>query len=200
MYRIAEVLLELAIKLGVQFQFESQIDEILVDKGETKGVRIGSTIFDSDIVVANSDASETIVNLISNEHISRRKKEKTSRIEPSCSGFVLLLGIDKQYEQLVHHNIFFTKNYKHEFHQIFEEKVMPDDPTIYIANTSYSNPSHAPEGCSNLFILVNAPYLSNNYSWKANTNKYETKIINELEQRGLSGLSKHITVSTNDYS
>ncbi|RNC85278.1 MAG: phytoene desaturase [Balneola sp.] len=194
MYRLTVVLEELALKLGVQFHFNSPVEEIVIEKSQTKGVRSQEKYFHSDIVIANSDSTETILNLIGDDHFPKRKKEKASKIEPSCSGFVLLLGIDKQYDQLVHHNIFFSKNYEHEFHQIFKEKVMPDDPTIYIANTSFSDPAHAPEGGSNLFVLVNAPYLSEYYSWENHVQAYSKKVIQGLEQRGLDGLSDAIVV------
>lgn len=194
MYRIAEALLALATRLGVQFYFDSPIDEIRVTNGKAKAVKVGNSVYDSDLIVANSDATETMINLVSDEQVSKKRKEKISQIEPSCSGFVMLLGIDKKYEQLVHHNIFFSESYEHEFHQIFKDKVMPDDPTIYVANTSYSDPIHAPDGCSNLFILVNAPYLSDSFSWENNSQEYASKVIDELEKRGLDKLSKHIKV------
>ncbi len=143
-------------------------------------------------MIANSDATDTITNLLPKTSFSKRKIKKVKSIEPSCSGFVLLLGIDTKYEQLVHHNIFFSDDYKREFEQIFEEKVMPDDPTIYIANTSFSEPDHAPSGGSNLFILVNAPYLSDHYDWKDEQHSYEKKVISKLEKRGLTNLRSHI--------
>lgn len=193
LYNVAEALLKLAESLGVQFQFNAEVSEILVNNGKAQGLKFkDETEIISDIVISNSDATETIVRLLTNSAVSSQKKEKAENIEPSCSGFVLMLGIDKQYEQLVHHNIFFSDDYEHEFQQIFHDKVMPDDPTIYIANTSYSDPSHAQNGGSNLFILVNAPYLSKHYDWAQNEQAYGDTVISELESRGLDDLRKHI--------
>jgi phytoene desaturase len=103
----------------------------------------------------------------------------------------LLLGLNHTYDQLKHHNIFFSADYKQEFHDIFNMKQLPDDPTIYVANTSFSEAEDAPNGCSNLFILVNAPYL-NKLAEDPKTPDYAQKIISELEERGLTGLSEHI--------
>ncbi len=193
MYKIAETLFWIANSLGVDFVFDAEVSEIMVSGGSTKALKVGHKVIPSDLIVANSDTTETIVNLLSDSSISEKKKEKAVNIEPSCSGFVLLLGVDQQYDQLVHHNIFFSKDYENEFRQIFEEKVMPDDPTIYIANTSYSNPTHAPKDGSNLFVLVNAPYISENYNWNKQAGSYSKKVIQELEKRGLTDLSKHIS-------
>jgi len=191
LYRIAECLRELAISLGVQINYNTQVDRVHILKEKIKGIETSDgTLMEADLVVANSDASETILTLIDDESISPKHKESVRELEPSCSGFVLLLGLDTQYEQLIHHNIFFSSDYKLEFTQIFDEKVMPADPTIYIANTSHTDKEHAPESGSNLFILVNAPYLSDKYNWA--TSDFGDKVISELEKRGLTDLSEHV--------
>jgi phytoene desaturase len=193
LYKVAEAFEELAISLGVKFNFETEISEILIEGNKATGIKLknGDRVY-SDLVISNSDATENITQLIPDGAVSNARKKKAKSIEPSCSGYVLLLGVDKTYEQLIHHNIFFSENYEQEFKQIFEDKVMPDDPTIYIANTSHSDPEHAPQDGSNLFILVNAPYLSPEYDWEDHSQKYGDHIIKELERRGLKDLTKHI--------
>jgi phytoene desaturase len=193
LYKVAEALQELAHSLGTEIHFDSNIRSIKTEQGKAVGITLENNSFiESDLVISNSDATETITRLLPNSSISSRRKDKAKQIEPSCSGFVLMLGINKQYQQLEHHNIFFSKDYEYEFKQIFEQKVMPDDPTIYVANTSHSDPEHAPKNSSNLFILINAPYLSDQYNWQNNTKEYGNKAIDMLEERGLDSLSEHI--------
>ncbi len=192
LYKLAENLQSQAEKNGVKFHFNADVSQIRTSKKIASGITVNGENFESDIIVSNSDATETVVKLLGDDVASNSKKKKAANVEPSCSGFVLLLGIEHQYDQLVHHNLFFTSDYEKEFHQIFSERVMPDDPTIYIANTSQSNPEHAPKGGSNLFILVNAPYLSNAYDWEVNSEDYAQKVITALEKRGLSNLKSHI--------
>ncbi|MEZ4642199.1 MAG: hypothetical protein R3E31_05565 [Chloroflexota bacterium] len=38
---------------------------------------------------------------------------------PSCSGFIMLLGVRAETPQLAHHNIFFNRHYRAEFDAIF---------------------------------------------------------------------------------
>lgn len=193
MYQVAKSLYDLALSMGVNFHFEHPIQSLVIKDGEAQGLILnnGETV-KAELIISNSDATETITNLVPDHSIKPSKKIKAESIEPSCSGYVLLLGLDKTYEQLVHHNIFFSENYEYEFEQIFKDKVMPDDPTIYVANTSYSDPTHAPDGGSNLFILVNAPYLNEHYDWDKNSTSYGDKIIKALQKRGLDSLSNHI--------
>jgi phytoene desaturase len=193
LYKVAEALTSLAKSLGVEFIFNAEIASIDVEEFRATGVKFRSgKKVTSDLVISNSDATETIAHLLPDASISSQKKQKAKAIEPSCSGFVLLLGTDKKFDRLVHHNIFFSEDYEKEFKQIFEDKMMPDDPTIYIANTSYSDPHHAPEDGSNLFIMINAPYLSEHYDWDEHAKSYGDKVILELEQRGLKHLSRYI--------
>jgi len=195
-FELIEALTKLSSKLGVTFQYDTEIKRIGIADGKVSGVTdVDGNHYPSDLVVSNADAAETYLNFVTDSEVSTLKQKKISSLEPSCSGFVLLLGIDKSYDELTHHNIFFPEDYQREFEQIFNEKVMPEDPTIYIANTSHSNPRHAPDGGSNLFVLVNAPYLSDQYNWQKREKQYKQKVIRALENRGLSNLEKHIVYS-----
>jgi len=195
MIQIVEALVKLGKKLGVQFHFNQIVHQISVENDRVKGINLkNGTFVESDAVIANSDATDTILNLLSDDAISNSRKAKQSKIEPSCSGFVMMMGCRKRWSQLRHHNVFFSKDYKKEFEEIFDEKHLPQDPTIYIANTSWSDPADAPENSSNLFVLVNAPYINGNQNWEELSEKYSSFIIEELERRGLDGLEKSIEV------
>jgi phytoene desaturase len=189
MYSIAESLFSLAEKLGVVFHFSTEIQSIQTENNIVTGCKTSKNEFiPCDTLFSNADASETILSLLPSEAISNRKKIRQKNIEPSCSGFVIMLGCNRKWDQLKHHNIFFSDDYRNEFRDIFDKKILPTDPTIYIANTSFTDKDHAPENSSNLFILINAPYLSDNQNWNTWTERYRDKIITTLENRGLDGL------------
>jgi phytoene desaturase len=182
----------LAKKLGVIFKFETEVQSIITRSKQVEGVKTKNEEIKAECIISNGGATETYRNLLSKRDRSYFITKRMQHLEPSCSGLVLLLGINKKYEQLSHHNIFFSKNYKKEFDAIFNQKKMPDAPTIYIANTSATNPNHAPAGGSNLFVLINAPYLSKNWSWQDKAEPYSNFVINALEKRGLDGLRDSI--------
>jgi phytoene dehydrogenase-like protein len=85
---------------------------------------------------------------------------------------------------LAHHNIIFSKDYPREFRQIFGEGVPPDDPTIYVAITSKTDPHHAPPGSENWFLLVNAPPVGDNFNWAVQAETYRDLILKRLAERG----------------
>ncbi|MCA9919267.1 MAG: hypothetical protein KC445_15010 [Anaerolineales bacterium] len=114
-----------------------------------------------------------------------------SLFDSSCSGFILLLGVSKQFAELAHHNILFSPDYPAEFEAIFEQGQPPDDPTIYIAITSKTDPQHAPEGGENWFVLVNAPPLDDRYDWHANQQAYRDRILQKIADFGFD-VREHI--------
>lgn len=196
LYRVAEALFKLAKELGVRFHFETEVETIYIEDGAVYGVQLkgNGEVKYYDSVVSNSDAAVTYTKLIKNGAVPARKRKKIVEMEPSCSAFVMLLGINKKYEQIRHHNIFFSRDYEKEFRQIFEEHRMPEDPTIYIANSSASDPDHAPRGGSNLYILVNAPYNDGSINWSQAKDQIADKIINHLEAGGLDKLRESTKV------
>ncbi len=191
-YKLVKALMQLAGELGVAFNFNAEVESIEVENGAVSGIQSGGTFFPSPLVISNSDAHETYLELLPDDVLSFIKRKRMQAVEPSCSGLVLLLGINKTYPQLSHHNIFFSSDYRKEFDDIFNRKIMPDDPTIYIADTSHANPEHAIPGGSNLFVLVNAPYVSGSWSWKDKEKRYGDFIIRQLEDRGLRDLKNAI--------
>jgi len=193
MYAIARSLFSLAEKMGVNFHFSTEIESIQTENKKVTGTKTRDGEFiPCDVLFSNSDASETILSLLPDTAVSKRKKKRQKKIEPSCSGFVILLGCNKQWDQLKHHNIFFSDDYRNEFKDIFKRKVLPSNPTIYIANTSFTDKDHAPKGSSNLFILINAPYLSHNQNWKLWSENYRDRILTILEENGLGGLRESV--------
>jgi len=195
LYRVAEAMRDLAESMGVVFHTGQEVKQIVVQDGRVTGVKTQKDAYDTDLVVSNADAYESYLTLLDRKHSSLMKRKILEYSEPSCSGFVLLLGCNRTWEKkLVHHNIFFSSDYPAEFEDIFTHKRLPENPTIYIANTSVSDSSHVPGTGSNLFILVNAPYLHSSQDWSAATSAYADKLIGMLEQRGLTDLQKSIEV------
>jgi phytoene desaturase len=156
-YSIALALAELARELGVEIHCNCPVKAIVKQNGNVQGVTLADGTFQPAwAVVANVDVATVYEKLLSQENSTSRLPARLGKVEPSCSGFVLLLGINKRYPQLVHHNIFFSKNYRREFDEIFKQGIPPQDPTIYVSITSKSDPDHAPAESENWFVLVNA--------------------------------------------
>jgi len=170
MHRMAEAYERLAIELGVEMRYGAAVRRIVVESGRATGVELadGARVTGARAVIVNADYAHARVRLLD--------AAPATRLEPSCSGFVLLLGVRGEHERLAHHNIFFSEDYRREFDDIFERRVPCEDPTLYVCITSRTDPAHAPQGCENWFVLVNAPYLSEAWDWRIHAAGYASRI------------------------
>ena len=98
---------------------------------------------------------------------------------------MLLLGVEGDTPQLAHHNILFNRQYAQEFTDIFERGLPPDDPTVYLAITSKTDATHAPPGCENWFVLINAPPLDERFDWETGAAAYRERVLDQIEGFGL---------------
>jgi len=181
MYRLVEAMVKVAERIGVRMYLGANVEKITHSRDRVTGIRVNGVHHPADYVVANSDVVTTFAKLI-NGYPAREKQLRA--LEPSSSGMVFFWGVREQYPALAHHNIFFSENYREEFHQIFNEKSTPDDPTIYIAITSKTDPVHAPQNGENWFVLLNMPYLTGRHDWTEEVRKMRKTVLDKLAKFG----------------
>ncbi|MFW5709181.1 MAG: phytoene desaturase family protein [Chloroflexota bacterium] len=185
-YRIAEALTELAQSVGVDLRTETPIKKIVVSNGRATGIiTADDQMLEASAVVANVDVTTVHKHLLPSIPAVNNRLTQLENYEPSCSGFIMLLGVEGDYPQLAHHNIFFSSDYQREFNSIFKTGILADDPTIYVAITSKADPDHAPPGHENWFILVNTPALSDIINWSEAKIPYRNLIFDKLASAGV---------------
>jgi phytoene desaturase len=185
-YAIARAMARLAAELGVEIRTGCAVERILVTNRRVNGVQAGSERIGVKAAVANVDVATVYEKLLPAEAVNAACLQRLLRAEPSCSGYVLLLGVQGAHERLAHHNIFFTDDYRAEFADIFERGVPPNDPTVYVAITSKSDPEDAPAGMENWFVLINAPALSERYDWTRDAARYRDQVLMALAKFGVA--------------
>ena len=189
-HSIAEGVARLAIAKGARIELSTRVESIeydstrritgLVVKGERRAY---------DIVISNSDVIPTYLKLLRDDEAPILKRYE--RLEPSSSGVVFLFGVRREHSELGLHNIFFSNDYQKEFSEIFEERIVPTDPTIYLNITSKVNREDAPRGCENWFVLVNAPYDSGQ-DWDAQVASTRVRVLERLSKFLESDIEQHI--------
>lgn len=152
MHSISQRLYQLALKQGVTFNFNQPVESIIHDKKQAVGVRTNGHVDEADVVVSNMDIFSSYTKLLKDIPMPARILNQ----ERSSSALIFYWGVRKSFPQLDLHNILFSADYKKEFRSIFEDRDVPDDPTIYI-NITAKEDNHAPPGCENWFVMINAP-------------------------------------------
>ncbi len=195
MYRIAEALTALAAQVGVTLHLDAPVAAITHRNGKATGVHLASgEEIAADAVISNVDVLTTYERLLDVDapgvwtmRAALRKRE------PSYSAFLLLLGTRRTFPELPHHSIFFSENYRAEFADIRVRHMLPTDPTIYVCRATATDPSVAPPGGDNLFVMVNVPYLDGQTDWQTIAPHYRTLVLSALRRRGLD-IAPHIAV------
>lgn len=161
-FALAQALARLAEEIGVVVRLDCEVKQIQLGRGsmpQVTGVLLSNgERLAAEAVVANVDVTTVYQQMLPGQAAPTTRQQLTN-LEPSCSGLVMLLGIEGHYPKLAHHNIFFSADYPAEFNAIFDQGLLPSEPTIYVAITSKTDPDHAPPGHENWFVLVNAPAL-----------------------------------------
>lgn len=181
MHAITDSVYRLATDLGVQFTFNAEVEEIVIEQGRATGVRIGGQVQPYDAVVSNMDVFFTYEKLLPHQpapqHVLGQPK--------SSSALIFYWGIKGAFPQLGLHNILFSEDYKAEFEHLFQLKTDYHDPTVYINITSKYEPSDAPNGYENWFTMVNVP---------ANEGQDWDSIIPRLRERIITKVSRMLGV------
>lgn len=191
-YSIARALEKLARELGVQIHTNCEVQQIQIKNSCVSGLLLANgRQMEANSIIANVDVATVYEKLLPSNTTNPHRLKSLLRADLSCSGFILLLGVEGQRANLAHHNIFFSSDYRREFDDLFNRHMPPDEPTIYLAITSKTDPGDAPEGCENWFVLVNVPALDEQMDWSAYKSRYRDQILARLKTFGLD-VTEHI--------
>jgi len=191
---------------GVRFVTGKRVLGILNDGIEATGVALDDgSMIEADVVVSNCDVQRTYRDLLGFENPRRPSAQtEAQRIakayEPACSGVVLYLGLDRQYEHLAHHNFLFSRDSAQEFEDIYTKGIPARDPTLYLAVPSRTDPTQAPEGGEALYILVHTAYKREHQRWDGPgglLEEYRPVILEKLKRFGMEDVEQHIKVERN---
>jgi phytoene desaturase len=179
MVQITNSLYQKALNIGVNFEFESKVEKIILNEKRNKciGIEVNSKNIYTDLVVSNMDAYFTYAKLLKME----TKAKKIDKLERSGSALIFYWGVKGTHPQLDVHNIFFSSDYQKEFEYQFEKQELYDDPTVYIHISSKLIESDAPPNCENWFVMVNVPAKPELFTAE-NINNIKKNIINKIEK------------------
>jgi len=193
MYALIQAMEKVAEELGVKVHLNSPVEEVVVQKGQARGVRVNGEEVAADAVLVGADLPyayrELLPDAANGDFGWRRKREK---LEYTASAFMLYLGIDRKLDGMLHHNFYLSPKYRENFEQIFRDHALPDDPSFYAVVPSRTERGMAPEGMESLFVLVPVPHLGPNVDWERDGPAFKEKVYELLERR--CGVSRESVV------
>lgn len=179
-YKIIEAFVVIAKKYGARIDVDTEVKRIVMRDGQAAGVELSDgTIIDADIVISNADIAYTDMVLTPEEARLHTAEYWNSRtLAPSA--YIMYLGVDGRIPELTHHNLIFSKDWERNFAEIFDWPRWPQDPSLYICAPSVTDPSVAPPGKENLFVLV--PIASGLTATEEELQSYGDRILAMMEQ------------------
>jgi len=157
LYTIIESLAEIGKQRGVHYRYASPVQHILTDGKNATGITLASgEEIHADIVISNADLHFTETQLVQPKYQSF-PETYWSKKEAGPSALLLYLGVRGTVPELEHHNLLLVDDWQENFEAIYTTKTIPAKASIYICKPSQTDPSVAPAGNENLFVLVPLP-------------------------------------------
>ncbi len=153
MYSIVKAMKQLAEELGVQFKFDEEVSEIIINKKNARKIITSKYEYVADAVISGADYHFTENNLL--QEIQRSYSEKywnRKILAPSC--LLYYVGLNKKLENILHHSLFFDVPFDKHAEEIYSKPQWPSQPLFYVSASSVTDKDVAPEGCENLVFLI----------------------------------------------
>lgn len=178
MYKIVEAMVAVAESQGVKFKYNSPVEQVVMNGVKAKGLRVNQSFHPSDYIVAGADYHHVEQNLLPASHRRYSSGYWEKRVM-APSSLIFYLGLNKKLKNLLHHTLFFDQDFTKHAHEIYEQPQWPSAPQFYVSCPSKTDPTVAPDGHENIFILIPvAPGLKDSEEIRE---KYFNMVIDRLE-------------------
>ena len=193
--KLVHELTKLLERSGVEIKYDVDIKTAFENNGRIEKLEsMTGEIFFADNVVFNGDPPTFYREILkSNNILQKRKKFLPEKLTTYSMGmFVLFFGTKKQYPKIAHHSIWLGKRFKSLLKDIFDNKTLSEDFSLYIHRPTATDKSFAPEGCDSFYVLCPVPNLQGNVDWSKEGIKLQNRIVEALEKTILPELKKNI--------
>jgi phytoene desaturase len=189
MFKFVEAFEKIALEQGVKIVTNQEVIDF-----EYNGKSITHAItkdqkWETDILISGADYQHTDKKLLKSNSNYTDKYWESRTIAPSS--LLFYLGIDKKIDGLEHHNLFFDESFAKHAQEIYKDPKWPSAPLFYTCVPSKTDPSVAPEGKENIFLLIPiAPDLKDDSEEIRDI--YFNMLMDRLEERCGTTIREHI--------
>ncbi len=190
---VMETLARVAGEMGVKFRLGEPVEKMLFSGRRANGVRTAVGDYKADAVVVNADFAGAMQSLVPDTLRRRWTDRKLAKKKFSCSTFMLYLGLEGVEEQLAHHTIYLSAEYKRNIAEIEAGAAPPAEPSFYVQNACVTDAALAPPGHSTLYVLVPVGNRTGaGIDWPREQAKFRAMTLERLGRIGLHDVEKRI--------
>ena len=179
MHKIVEGMVAVAQEHGVTLEYNQEVRQIVVEKGRATGVQTANGFRPADVVIAGADYHHAEQHLLAPQWRQYDEAYWNSRTM-APSSLLFYVGVNRRVDKLRHHNLFFDEDFALHAEEIYEQPKWPSRPLFYVSAPSQTDPSVAPAGSENLFLLV--PVAPNLPDPEETREHYYNLIMDRLER------------------
>ncbi len=187
MYSIIRTLHYLCIKKGVQFRFNTLVEEVRIKDENSSGIRTREYEESFDCIVSDCDTRHFALHMLRQHPL----KKRLENMPLSSSALIFYWKMNRTFPELELHNIFFSGDYKKEFHYLHKKRDLADDLTVYLFISCKEVKEDAPIGKENWFVMVNTP-ADTGQNWNRLTLKARKSIIQKISSTIGTDIEKYI--------
>ena len=188
-HTVVDGLVSLATSLGVDFEYNSVVQQLKVNSVLVKGCVVNETFRHFDYVVASADYQHVEQQLIPASHrVHSEAYWKNRTMAPSS--LIYYVGVNKKINNLLHHTLFFDQDFKKHADEIYENPQWPSSPQFYVSCPSKTDSTVAPMGFENIFILI--PVASGLHDTENVREKYFNIVLDRIENMLGENIRDHI--------
>jgi len=188
MHKFIEAFARIAKENGVTIKTDHEVTKINYQGKKVTSVETKNGTFETDILVSGADYAHTDMSLLKEE--ANYDETYWDKRTMAPSSLLFYLGIDKKIDGLLHHNLFFDEDFNLHAEEIYKSKKWPTSPLFYASAPSKTDPSVAPEGKENIFLLIPiAPDLKDDEETRE---RYFDMLMDRLEKHTGTSIREHI--------
>jgi phytoene desaturase len=183
---------KVAEELGAKILLNEPVEQMLFEGRKAVGVRTASRTLSADAVVVNADFAGAMQRMVPDKLRRKWTDKRIAAKRFSCSTFMLYLGIEGRYDDVAHHTIYLSKDYRQNLRDIEQEHKLSDDPSFYVQNSCVTDRTLAPAGMSTLYVLAPVTHEHPNVNWKQEEERYRAVVLKQLEHAGIEDVERRI--------
>ena len=180
---LVQGLLRLFAEMGGTLRLNTRVEQLLVEDGTARGVRLDSgEELSAAVIVSNADVANFYKKAVPAAVRKKWTDKRLDRMRYSMSLFLIYFGTNRTWPDLAHHTIVLTERYRELLEDIFRKKILADDFSLYLHAPTRTDPSLAPPGCECFYVLSPVPNLGGKIDWNGVKERYADAILESLEK------------------
>lgn len=189
---VSDAMARVAKSLGVRILLDEPVEELLFEGRKAVGLRTAQRTLQADSVVVNADFADAMRTMVPDKLRRKWTDKKIQKKRFSCSTFMMYMGIEGMYEDVSHHTIYLSKDYRENLRDIEENHKLSDDPSFYVQNASVTDPTLAPNGMSTLYMLLPVTHQTGSVDWNKEQGRFRALAIEQMEKIGIKDVERRI--------